>query len=157
MTREVICQAEALSAPDVFRDLYKLSETKVKIAELMAGLDGLCVPSVPALFSRDAVEANPIQLNSRLGVYTNFVNLLDMCGITIPLMADHPEKPQSVTLLGRSGSDGPMASLGNALCEHVSAPLGVTGGTVAPRPPNGDGGAMADEMLDRGGGACPDT
>ena len=28
--------------------------------------------------------ANPIELNSRLGTYTNFVNLLDLCGLALP-------------------------------------------------------------------------
>ena len=30
------------------------------------------------------VQANPVELNSQLGYYTNFVNLLDLCALAVP-------------------------------------------------------------------------
>lgn len=56
-------------------------------------------------------DAEPIRENSRLGTYTNFVNLLDMCGIAVPTGTRSDGLPASVTLLARSGRDGLTASL----------------------------------------------
>ena len=49
----------------------------------------------------EAVLADPIATNSRLGTYTNFVNLLDMCGIAVPTGKRSDGLPMSVTLLAR--------------------------------------------------------
>ena len=45
---------------------------------LLAGLDCLAVPTVPRAYTVAEFEADPIALNSNLGSYTNFVNLLDL-------------------------------------------------------------------------------
>ena len=45
------------------------------------------------------IAADPIGPNSRLGTYTNFVNLLDMCGIAVPTGERADGRPGSVTLL----------------------------------------------------------
>ena len=56
-----------------------------KIAErAFAGIDALVLPTAPTAYSTAQVLANPIELNSRLGTYTNFVNLLDLCGLALP-------------------------------------------------------------------------
>ena len=52
-----------------------------------------------------AVLADPVATNSRLGTYTNFVNLLDMCGIAVPTGKRDDGLPMSVTLLAAAGKD----------------------------------------------------
>ena len=59
--------------------------------------------------------ADPIATNSRLGTYTNFVNLLDMCGIAVPTGKRGDGLPMSVTLLAPAGKD---ASDGGARPRH---------------------------------------
>ena len=44
-------------------------------------IDALVLPTAPTVYTIEQVLADPIQLNSRLGTYTNFVNLLDLCGL----------------------------------------------------------------------------
>ena len=44
----------------------------------------MVLPTAPTVYSTAQVLANPIELNSRLGTYTNFVNLLDLCGLALP-------------------------------------------------------------------------
>ena len=39
---------------------------------------------MPRLYTVAEVEADPVTLNSRLGTYTNFVNLLDLCAFAVP-------------------------------------------------------------------------
>src|SRR5258706_5879366 len=52
-------------------------------------IDALALPTAPTLYTVDQVLADPIGLNARLGTYTNFVNLLDLCGLAVPA-ALHP-------------------------------------------------------------------
>ncbi len=84
MVRSIIQQGRALSAVDAFRGLYRLAELKARARQEMAGLDALMVPTMPTVYTLAQVDADPVRLNSNLGVYTNFVNLLDMCGLAVP-------------------------------------------------------------------------
>ena len=59
--------------------------------------------------------ADPIVTNSRLGTYTNFVNLLDLCGIAVPTGTRSDGLPMSVTLLAPAGRDDAVASLASRL------------------------------------------
>ena len=47
-------------------------------------LEALLLPTAPTLPRIDEVEAEPIEVNTRLGRYTNFVNLLDLAAIAVP-------------------------------------------------------------------------
>jgi len=71
----------------------------------------MLVPTMPRFYTVAEVEADPVQLNSRLGTYTNFVNLLDLCAIAVPSGVRGDGLPSSVTLIGPSGADGLLAGL----------------------------------------------
>jgi allophanate hydrolase len=78
------------------------------------------------------VEADPIELNSRLGTYTNFVNLLDLCAIAVPTGVRGDGLPSSVTLIGRSGADGLVAGIAAAI-QGSAASMGAAPPTALPR------------------------
>ena len=61
------------------------------------------------------VEADPVQLNSNLGTYTNFVNLLDLAAISVPVGEREDGLPSSLTLIGAAGSDARLAGYAAAL------------------------------------------
>ena len=75
-------------------------------------IDALVLPTAPTIYTVEQVLADPIELNSRLGTYTNFVNLLDLCGLAVPaaMRADGP--PFGVTLLAPAGEDAALAAIG---------------------------------------------
>lgn len=129
VTRGIIEGARTLSAADVFRDFYRLQALKRAVAETMRGIDMLCVPSIPTSYRVDEVLADPITLNSRLGTYTNFVNLLDMCAITVPSAPLADGRPGSVTLLARAGHDAAVAGLAERVQTRAGVSLGATGWT----------------------------
>ena len=54
-------------------------------------------------FTRDDLDPNLIGPNSQLGTYTNFVNLLDLCGLAVPTRARSDWLPGGVMLLAASG------------------------------------------------------
>ena len=60
----------------------------------------LVVPTVPRVPTIAEVSPEPIAVNTMLGTYTNFVNLLDLCALTVPVGdADDGHPPPSVTLI----------------------------------------------------------
>ena len=73
-------------------------------------IDALLLPTAPTVYSVKQVLADPIQLNSRLGTYTNFVNLLDLSGLAVPAAMRPDGMPFGVTLLAPAGHDALLAS-----------------------------------------------
>ena len=86
----------------------------------------MLVPTMPRFYTVAEVEADPVRLNSRLGTYTNFVNLLDLCAIAVPSGMRGDGLPSSVTLIGPSGADGLLAGLAAAI-QASGAPTGRDG------------------------------
>ncbi|SIR37675.1 allophanate hydrolase [Rhizobium sp. RU20A] len=143
VTRKIIERAETLTAADAFRDIYRLAALKRAAEPLIAAADLFCVPTIPCFFSVEDLEQDPVGPNSKLGTYTNFVNLLDLCGIAVPVTARADDRPGSVTLLGPAGQDGRIAGIAARLQADAAVPLGATGRayepTEAPAPAAGPG------------------
>ncbi|MBO6756110.1 MAG: allophanate hydrolase [Roseibium sp.] len=127
VTREVISAADRLSAADAFRGIYRLAELKRVAEPLLKSVDLLCVPTIPTFYSVADLEADPITPNSRLGTYTNFVNLMDLCAIAVPAEPRSDGRPGSITLLAPSGQDVLPAAVANALHRSTAPTLGATG------------------------------
>jgi allophanate hydrolase len=127
VTHAIISQGTSRSAVDAFRGFYRLAELRGTTGKMMAGLDLLMVPTTPRPCTIAEVEADPIGLNSKLGTYTNFVNLLDMAGIAVPVSLAADSTPYGVTLLAPAGRDAMLASAGAALHARTELPLGALG------------------------------
>ncbi len=115
VTRQIIGGAAKISAVDTFDAIYKLAAMKRQVAPILAGLDCLAVPTLPAVYTVAQVEADPVRLNSNLGTYTNFVNLLDLAAISVPVGERSDGLPSSLTLIGKAGSDARLAGYAAAL------------------------------------------
>ncbi len=132
ITDAIISQASTRSAADAFKGLYRLRELKREADRHLAGIDVLMVPTMPMLVTLSELEADPIGLNTRLGTYTNFVNLLDLAGLAVPAALGADRRPFGVTLLAPAGRDAELASLGAAFHAATELPLGALG---TPQPP----------------------
>jgi allophanate hydrolase len=108
VTREVIEAGRRFSAIDLFRAQHSLAELKPRC---WGDFDVLVVPGAPTIYRIAEVEADPIELNSRLGRYTNFVNLLGLAAITVPAGARPDGLPFGITFIGPGGSDAALAGL----------------------------------------------
>ncbi|WP_050931096.1 allophanate hydrolase [Aestuariivita boseongensis] len=120
-TAKIIGAAKQLSAADAFRGIYRLKELERAAHGLLAQIDLLCVPTIPTFYSVADLEADPVTPNSNLGTYTNFVNLLDMCGIAVPSKPRSDGRPGSVTFLAASGSDALVGSIAAAFAGEAVA------------------------------------
>jgi allophanate hydrolase len=124
-----------LSATDAFRGFYRLEALRRQVAPLIDAVDLLCVPSIPTFYTLDDLDADPFGPNARLGTYTNFVNLLGLCGLTVPTPPRADGRPGSVTLLAPAGRDGLIAALGRRIERWEARTLGATGLPVPPAEP----------------------
>jgi len=127
VTRQVISMANGISAADTFRAMYRLTELRSRIEAMLAPVDVLCVPSMPTFYTVADLAADPITPHNRLGTYTNFVNLLDLCGTAVPARGRKDGLPGSVTILAKAGRDGEVASIVRALHHAVGVSAGATG------------------------------
>jgi len=115
VTHKIISGASEISAVDTFDAIYKLAEMKRQVAPLIERLDCFAVPTLPSIYTVAQVEADPVQLNSNLGTYTNFVNLLDMAAISVPVGERSDGLPSSLTLIGAAGADAFLAGVARRL------------------------------------------
>ena len=83
------------------------------------------LPTAPTIYTVEQVLADPIQLNSRLGTYTNFVNLLDLCGLAVPSSMRADGAPFGITLLAPAGADAALAAIGRDYHAATGLPLGA--------------------------------
>ena len=131
VTKQITLQGAQPSAVDAFAAFYKLEELRRVRDAAFRQIDAMLLPTAPTIYTIKQVLADPIKLNSRLGTYTNFVNLLDLCGLAVPCAIREDGAPSGVTLLAPGGQDALVATLGRALHAQSNLPLGATG---APHP-----------------------
>jgi allophanate hydrolase len=128
VTLEIILGGARPSAVDAFTAFYRLEQLRRVAQRQFEVIDALALPTAPTLYTVDQVLADPIGLNSRLGTYTNFVNLLDLCGLAVPA-ALHPgasgAAPFGITLLAPGGNDGLLAAIGRRFHADTALPLGA--------------------------------
>ena len=80
----IIQNGKTASAVDAFRASYRLAELRRAADTLLASVDALVAPTAGTIYTVAEVLADPVRLNSNLGRYNNFMNLLDLCGLTVP-------------------------------------------------------------------------
>ena len=132
VTREITIAGARLSAADTFAALYQLQGLRSVAGRAFAAIDALVLPTAPTVYSTAQVLANPIELNSRLGTYTNFVNLLDLCGLALPAAMRFDDIPFGITLLAPAGKDAQLASIGRVFHADTRLPMGARS---LPQPP----------------------
>lgn len=127
VTREITAAGARLTAADTFSSLYRLQGLRRIAERAFANLDAIVLPTAPTAYSTAQVLANPIELNSRLGTYTNFVNLLDLCGLALPAAMRPDGIPFGITLLAPAGHDAQLASIGRVFHADTKLTMGAKG------------------------------
>jgi allophanate hydrolase len=125
----IIAGGRDLKAVDAFRSQYRLRELRRRTEPLWEAIDALLLPTVPAAYRIAEVQANPVELNSRLGTYTNFVNLLDLCALALPSGKWSHGVRFGVTLAAPAFADARLFSLGQRFLREPEEPA-APGGQV---------------------------
>jgi allophanate hydrolase len=132
VTRQIILAGAHGTAADAFAAFYRIEALRRVRDHIYRSIDALVVPTAPTIYTVEQVLADPIQLNSRLGTYTNFVNLLDLCALAVPASFRPDGVPFGVTLLAPGGEDGKLAAIGRQFHHATGLPMGAL---KAPQPP----------------------
>jgi allophanate hydrolase len=134
VTRAIIEGALGHGAVETFKATYRLEALRRGTAAILAGFDVMAVPTTGTIYTVAEVEADPIALNSNLGVYTNFVNFLDLSAIAVPNGFQANGLPLGITLIGPAFADVALARLAARWQRALDLPLGATGATLPAAP-----------------------
>jgi allophanate hydrolase len=127
VVRNIIFRAQEFSAADTFNAQYKLADLKRAADKIMASVDALLVPTAPTQYKIADVAADPVRLNSHMGKYTNYVNLLNWCALAVPANLRSDGLPFGLTLIGPAWSDHALAAYGKRWQAQTGLTRGATG------------------------------
>ena len=130
VVRAVIGRATAFSAADAFKAQYALKDAQREAKKIWDTVDLLLVPTAPGHPRFSDIAADPQGSNSRLGTYTNFVNLLGWCAMAVPAGSATDSHgsvlPFGVTFIAPSNHDAALAVVARAWQDSIALPLGAT-------------------------------
>ncbi|MDQ8953920.1 allophanate hydrolase [Acinetobacter rudis] len=123
---EIIQQGYQYSAIDAYNAEYLKQNLSREIQQILVNFDALLVPTAPTIHRIEEIEANPIQLNAQLGIYTNFTNLADLSALALPAGFRTDGLPFGITLIAPAWHDGALAHFGQLWQNFIDLPLGAT-------------------------------
>jgi allophanate hydrolase len=138
VVRQVISAAAKYDAVAAFDAQYRLAGYAQTVRKTWESVDLLLLPTTGTIYRRDEVLADPIQLNSNLGWYTNFVNLLDLSALAVPAGFRDNGLPFGITLVAPAFYDHALLALGGRFHRALGGTAGVTPVRIdeQPLPPN---------------------
>lgn len=80
----IVAAAGDIRAVDLLADRRRVDALRSRAMASVAGCDALMVPTAPFHPSIAEVAADPVGVNARMGTYTNFCNLFDLCAVAVP-------------------------------------------------------------------------
>ena len=119
-----------LDAVAAWAGTYRLAELTRRAQREWQRMDVLVLPTVCEYPTLAEVAADPLGVNSRLGRFTNFANLLDTCALAVPADLIGP-LPSGITLFGPAWHDGLLARIGAEFLGEPSLTIDDGGITVA--------------------------
>jgi Asp-tRNA(Asn)/Glu-tRNA(Gln) amidotransferase A subunit family amidase len=125
VTRSIIERGRNASAADVYRARDRLAALRAQVMASLEGVLFLLVPTAPTIYRTADVERDPIALNSRLGIYTNFVNLMDLSAIAVPSGFTASGLPFGITLIAPCFNEPILAAFATAFEREAALPLGA--------------------------------
>lgn len=111
-----------VSGVDVFKGEYRLAALRQIADKMWQQIDMLALPTAPTIYRISEMREAPIALNSNLGLYTNFVNLLDMAAIALPAGFRHNGTGFGITLIGPAWTDLALIDAGQTYLQSAALP-----------------------------------
>ncbi|HXV00638.1 MAG TPA: amidase family protein [Caulobacteraceae bacterium] len=128
VVRALIQGGAGLPAAEAFDGFHALKAYEQAARRLWEQVDALLLPTAPAVFRISEVLAEPFALNAQLGLYTNFVNLLDMAALAVPAGWLESGVGFGVSLIGPAWSEATLLGLAEKIADPTAPPpLDLTG------------------------------
>ncbi len=135
IVRGIVAKAANFSAADAYKAEYRRMALARTAQMLMDGLDGLLVPTAPSIYTIAQVLADPLTLNARMGLYTNFVNLLDWSAIALPAGRRGDGLPAGITLIAPAWHEARLIEFGRHWQAMAPWTRGASTQALPPQPP----------------------
>ena len=126
VTREIISGGASYSATEAFAAFEKLAAFKQQCDAILKQVDAIMTPTIGRAYTVNEMLADPIALNTNLGFYTNFMNLLDLSALSLPSGFGHNGVPFGVTFFAPAHQDIPLLRLGARWQDITDLSLGAT-------------------------------
>jgi allophanate hydrolase len=120
--RAILQGGLSISAVEAFKAEYQLRAFARDAEALWEAADVLLLPTAATIYRIREVQAEPFALNANLGLYTNFVNLLDMAAVAVPAGFRDNGTGFGVTLIGPAWSDRRLLALARRYEEIAPMP-----------------------------------
>jgi allophanate hydrolase len=128
--RAIVQGGVAVTGVETFKGLYALEAHRRAAEAIWEAADVMLLPTAPTIYRLKEVLAEPIALNANLGLYTNFVNLLDMSALAVPAGFRENGTGFGVTLIGPAFADRALLALAERYLEifpmDAAPPLDLT-------------------------------
>ncbi|MEM9386148.1 MAG: allophanate hydrolase [Pseudomonadota bacterium] len=112
VTASIIANASRFDALATFRGFDALRAKGTAADAILREVDAIMVPTADRFPTVDEVLAEPVAVNTALGRFTNFMNLLDYAAIAVPVPPSTPSTlPFGITLFAGAGSDHALLEL----------------------------------------------
>jgi allophanate hydrolase len=147
VTRQIIEKGAEVSGSDLFDTIHRLEQLRQVTAPEWKRMEVLLVPTTPSIYTIAEIDADPITLNTQLGYYTNFVNLLDYSAIAVPSGFRANGLPFGVTFIGPAWSENWLTELAAKYHRSVGGRLGATSNTLNNLTPVAPPPKFAEEMV----------
>ncbi|MDH5393778.1 MAG: allophanate hydrolase [Gammaproteobacteria bacterium] len=114
----IIGSGKDKTASDAFKAEYKMQSYRAKAKQILSEFDFLVTPTAGTIYKIDEVNAEPIKLNSNMGYYTNFMNLLDCAAVAVPAGFLDNGLPWGISLVSTAMKDRQLLSYANKWQQH---------------------------------------
>ena len=131
--QDILETTKNFAVTDAFDAQYKLQALKRICDRELDKVDFVVTPTTPTCYLRSEIAEQPVALNSKLGTYTNFMNLLDYAATAIPVGRLSSQVSWGVTFFSRAFTDIRLLSFAGALQRQLNLPLGATPHTLPPQ------------------------
>jgi allophanate hydrolase len=111
VVRGIIGGAAKHSAADAFAGEYRLRELRMEAEKQWVEMDVLVLPTTGTIYTHEQIAADPVKLNTNLGYYTNFVNLMDLAAVAVPAGFRSNGLPFGISFIGPAFSDESLLAL----------------------------------------------
>jgi allophanate hydrolase len=120
--RAIMAGGRRVTGVEVFEGQYRLAALQRRAEAIWRDVDLLALPTTPTIYRIAEMRAAPIALNSNLGLYTNFVNLLDMAALALPAGWRDNRTGFGITLIAPAWTDRGLLDAGEAYVAAAALP-----------------------------------
>ena len=130
VVREIVGSASKYSAMDAFAGEYRLRELCMEARRQWREMDVLVLPTTGTIYTHEQIASDPVKLNTNLGYYSNFVNLMDLTAVAAPAGHRPNGLPFGISFIAPAFSDEALLALAHRYLDGTTPLLESCPGCV---------------------------